>query len=293
MIETSRFSLLQESKTLALNTLFQRDLKLTPPAELLASYEAHRPLVEQLYAQARFWHGTGRYLHHRIEGITDVLVGVINEGGLVTHKDIADFTQGQVNTISLAKNRMYARFYANTKQQRGHEFQFSFGSSRRWARHFLLPTFAQWFKDFYKHDQALTDKRAYFAEMVQASKRWVAKHDGGFNQPTSFRKFVQVRSDIEGNHAMLFGIRGRSVVPAPAGPSINIFEVRSLSGIPWDDLTHIEVPAENLQADAEILLRYGISVPLIPIEFGELFCREFSMAHIVSGQPLVKTPTMV
>lgn len=78
-------------------------------------------------------------------------------------------------------------------------------------------------------------------------------------------------SNISNNYGILFGIKQTKKVEAQINPIIAMFETRFTEPLPFNDLTHIEVPLAHLQETETILRRNNIHLPIFPIEICEMY----------------------
>jgi len=175
-----------------------------------AEYEDVLPQLEQAYNLANTWHGTGRK-QYREDGdkveIIDVLEKILVDGGLKPHRDIWDAHTGVVDTVSLAKSRMYSRAYAEQYSVKGEEIVNPHGSQIAWMRYFISSTLLPVPIEVAKHYgsirarrmQAPEQKRKTIQENAQA---WVRKTT---REPATLLNVFSRRSDIPGNYPMLFG----------------------------------------------------------------------------------------
>ncbi len=67
--------------------------------------------LQDIQKNTQYWHGTGRY-QYRDGKKVDILKSIVNSGGLMPHVDDIDLV-GKMNSISMAKSRIYARAYAD------------------------------------------------------------------------------------------------------------------------------------------------------------------------------------
>jgi hypothetical protein len=235
--------------------------------------------IPTLYTEATYWHGTGRYKYSEQRNIVDVLKGMIAEGGLVPHDDDWDWKLGKIQSISLARSRMYAKLYALMYAPGGQRLQGEYGPRWLWFHYFAdTARLAALIK--YRSPYGLL--RDYQNKL----QKWVQKISGGYRKKL-FHVFKN-GTDIPENYPILIGIRGNNVNPAWSSWIFWIHEVRSISKIAFSDMTHIEVPQISVAETVVLLRDEGIQIPVIPIEKGEMYCRRFSFFKLVSGRPLCR-----
>jgi len=54
------------------------------------------------------------------------------------------------------------------------------------------------------------------------------------------------------------------------------------------NFTHLEIPKKKVAEVKESLAKNGIDIPVIPLEYGEEYCRTLPFSVLVSGNPLAK-----
>lgn len=243
------------------------------------------PIVEDSYANAFSWHGTGRYKHEN-GGIFDILDSIMRNNGLVTHNDEFDITIGKVPNISLATTRMYAALYAKMFFEEGKSLQNQYGRLRLWAMYFLgqIPLMALAYRKEIKISE--DQKRRSNEILSKATNSWIAKVTAKDVGPI---EIFEAGSDIVGNYPILFGIKDGAYEEAPMTIALKKHERRSQLPINLSYFTHIEVPLENVEETRDLLKGYGLedTLPIIPMEYGEQFCRQFTFTQLVTNRNLV------
>src|SRR5688572_22763901 len=66
---------------------------------------------KSVISKTLYWHGTGRLQHDKNGDVADVLHLLAEQNGLRPFKDIFDVKQGEMESTSVARVRMYARIY--------------------------------------------------------------------------------------------------------------------------------------------------------------------------------------
>ena|SRR3989344_5650250 len=263
--------------------------------EFLREYYSYLPDIEQCYRRAGYWHGTGRYHYYRAndsryegvgeERVVDVLVSVLKHGGLTGHQDLwVTVDKHYKKTVSVTHSRMYARLFAHLHLHEEVWLEYVFGGTRFWmgllitlsARE-LLFTLGGGGRKFIK--QTMLSRAS-----LQNFRTW----GNAICRLDSFRilpiwRAYDLRSDIPGNYGILFGIKSRvisreSLLPLPFTKN---FEVRVAGQISLADMTHVEVPLENVAETKRLLVEKGIGLPVIPLEFGELYCSRFPLTKLM------------
>jgi hypothetical protein len=233
--------------------------------------------IYTFYPEASYWHGTGRYKYTKDGDIVDILKGMIAEGGVIPHDDDWDWKLGKIQSISLARSRMYARLYAGMYMPDGKRIEHEYGPRWLWFHYFVDTARIAAILEHFSPYGLLTDyqyKLTRWARKITVEPR---------------RKLFSVfknGTDIEHNYPILIGIRGTAIQPLVGARVFNLHEARSASPIGFKDMTHIEVPQAYVAETTALLRDAGIQTPVIPIEDGETYCREFSFFALVSGRPL-------
>jgi hypothetical protein len=234
------------------------------------------PDIQKLYEHVELWHGTGRYKYSAEGGIVDILKGIITDGGIVPHDDDWDRKRGKIQSISLARTRMYARLYACMYLPNGQRIRNEYLSRWFWGYYFFgtakLVAYIEY--PFQRHVPGYKKKIREWTEKVSKKKH-------------SLISIFLTGTDIPNNYPLLIGIRQGVVHPVPGSRFFNLHECRSESSIQIGDFTHIEVPQDNVEETESLLRAAGYDTSVIPIEQGEEYCRLFSFWQLVNGKPLV------
>ncbi len=254
-----------------------------------AEYQQYLPHISTLYTQATHWHGTGRY-HYRNQkdsryedvgddAVVDILAGILECDGLKPHADPWINSGGK--TVSLATVRMHARIFARVHADEKGILLYELGSIKYWLRlYFVL--LLLWLSTGFRSQIPLIKslfRRSFFKNLKNRSSE--------LRKPTNnilVTIFEILRgniptSDIAGNYPILIGA---AVLPEDlieTIPLTNKVEQRSLRPVTLAQFTHIEVPLDKITETEKILSDKGIHLPVIPLEFGDLY---------LSDQPLVK-----
>jgi hypothetical protein len=208
--------------------------------------------------QADYWHGTGRYQYSN-GVVVDVLKGIAEQGALLPSYDAFDLNR-PMTSISLAKQRMYARAYADMHGQGSRETE-RHGSSLLWA-------------SIYLGDIAIEAAREAEAWKPRGYKRMMDHLRTG-NAAEWYKKVTRTNasvlslyghgSDIEGNYPMLFGI-SKGIELVDTSRAVGLHEVRTESSIPLELVTHVEVPRERVEETRRL-----IDIEVVAIEDGEAY----------------------
>lgn len=186
---------------------------------------------------------------------------------------------------------MYARLYAGMYCPAATRIENELGTRELWGYYFFgtsglaaameyRPTLSQLRKG---------DPDAFVPNLLAKTERWGGKISV---QKHSFKDIFLNGTDIAENYPVLIAIQKGAVTPTHGSRFINLHEVRSESAVPLDAFSHLEVPRDRVAETRSILADANqISVPVIPIEFGEEYCRNFTLRKLVSGKPLALHPS--
>jgi hypothetical protein len=208
--------------------------------------------------QADYWHGTGRYQYSNGE-VVDVLKGIAEQGALLPNYDAFDLNR-PMTSVSLAKQRMYARAYADMHGQGSGETD-RHGSSLFWASIYLGDIAVEAAREA-EAWKPIGYKRMMDHLRTGSAAEWYKKVT---RTNTSVVDLYGSGSDIEGNYPMLFGIR-TGIDLTDTSRAVGLHEVRTESSIPLDLVTHVEVPRGRVEETRVI-----IGIPVIAIEDGEAY----------------------
>ncbi|MBI4250404.1 hypothetical protein HY622_02340 [Candidatus Uhrbacteria bacterium] len=245
-------------------------------------YQEAIPRLRELYTAAWRWHGTGRY-HHHGDAVIDVLKEIIEAGGLTPHEDIYDYTrEGAVHSVSTSPSRTYASLYAQCHFEKGKSIRKPFQTKAAWF--YYLASAAL---EAAKHDRRLFSRK--FREQINLDKKGGAHfHKKYTKAQASGKDLLQGGvSDISGNYPMLIGIKAGTFQEIRIAKVLQKHESRSGSPILMHALTHIEVPLQNVAEARSMVASVGLSDLLVlPIEWGEEFCKSLPVSFLKDGKPL-------
>jgi hypothetical protein len=248
--------------------------------EYVDSYETYAPQIAKLCSLANHWHGTGRYRYVRIKDSQDirderptydVLASIIDSDGLQPYKDL--WIESGGNTVSLASVRMHARLFARVHAYEKSSLVYELGSLQFWLRLYASLIFVWCLSD--TRSQVTVLRCLFRGRLLRDIQTW----ESAIRTPDKkrsvqivwgFRRNVSV-SDIAGNYPLLLGIVAkREDLVSTTGITRKV-ESRSLKAITLAQCTHIEVPLENTAETEEFLRMKGVSIPVIPLEFVDMY----------------------
>lgn len=254
-----------------------------PSSELLALFEQYEPQIHELYSQVDQWHGTGRYSivyededRTQVKEVQDVLEHIC-DSGLEPQPDNFDKLRGRgTSSVSTTSSRPYAMMYAAVHN--GGVLKYRFHDSKFWARVTAIGAIKKFpgiVLDEYRTNGLAGIKETYPTiyrkNKWKDMKNWKKKADPAI---------------LPGDYPILIGMREGAFDPVRMSMLIRAYhEQRAHQPIPIDKLTHLEVPLGNMEETRKVLATKGITVPLIPIEMGEIYSSKFKPIDLVNGNP--------
>jgi hypothetical protein len=237
--------------------------------------------IARIYSTVDVWHGTGRY-HYGLDSrrLSDVLKGILSHGGLVPHYDDWDVKFGPVTTTCTALSRMYARLYASMHCPYGQMVENELGTRELWAYYFFITSI---FVAVFEYRLGLRtllkrDLTALIPDVGSKVKRWARKIS---SHEISQKDAFLLGTNISSNYPILIGIRPGAFKPSGTSKYINLHERRASSLIGLNYFSHIEVPEQRVEETVQLLSDYRVSwLRVLPIEFGEEYCRRFSFGSL-------------
>lgn len=265
---------------------FRRKDRLRLLKKYSKEYKKNKKLILKILKNTEYYHGTGAYeyiyrkdKYHSFEPskvkfiLRDVLVN-----GLKPSRDLFNdtFETGFKKSISLTKNRVYARTYSELFFQDGTDLKYAYGSSFFWNLGVFLRIVFGWIKR--RNFKFIRDKKSKKESKI-ARKRFlimIKSWSKSFRKDKKYENDIFVflsgaKSDIKGNFGVVIGIKKNTVKPIKIDyPNISIDEARVGHVISSKDFTHLQVPLENLNFVEKELKKINSKVPLIPMEFVEM-----------------------
>ncbi len=259
-------------------------------------YSSHLPLLKKYYGKVTYWHGTGRYHYQHAKNsrydeksssvISDILQSVVKDKGLRPHFDPWITVEGSyIKTVSVTHCRMHARLYADTHRYEKDSIRYEFGSTKCWL--FLLIKLVS-FSILRHPTKSARDfvKILFSKSSIEKGQTWVQAVRKEFViKPWRFWEAFEAKSDILENYPILLGIKDE-IKTLCVSPFMDKFEARTDHEIKFENFTHIEVPFDKIGEVEAFLLSEKISLPVIPIEFGEIYCSQFSLKDLIYNPAL-------
>lgn len=258
-----------------------------PSEKIITQYNKEKPLITKLYSKPLYWHGSGRY-HHSDNVKSDVLKGIIDDNGLqpLVKDPWLKVNGGYKYTISLSNIRTYASVYALIHQQENTDI-YLYGNRFIWSMLVGFINFIQEPFDIIYHALLFTFKGG--KGKIKGFQSKVRKNENLQDLKTFVFQLMympSIRSDIKDNYPILIAIKSDNVKETKMDSGFDYYEVRTEEAIPFNEISHIEVPLDKVSETKRILHENGINLKIISIESAELFIKENSSID----EQLIPTP---
>lgn len=229
------------------------DKALSPKSRLPLLAATTYKHIAKVMEQTTYWHGTGRY-QYRVGKVVDVLDYIATHRELQPALDPFEVS-GQMQSISFARARIYARAYADIHRDPGVLAE-RYGTSAFWSVVFL----ADYVLEAARDEGGL---RRVIQRLQQNGKdEWHAKVN---QQPLSVFSTFAAGSDIPGNYPILFGVH--AIAELPVSRAIAIHEARSAEPTKLDSqVTYLEVPRAYIKETEEVLAKHAIDLRVYALE---------------------------
>jgi hypothetical protein len=214
-------------------------------------------------SQTVYWHGTGRFQYDKQGQVVDVLDQMLKQRGMRPVEDVFDIKHGEMISISVARQRMYARIYGDMHEYRGADLRERYGSPRFWAYYFIMAINLHAIRELGLWNPQ-TRREQHAAWRKQGKEVWAVKVHRDPGEATG--KFFDNGSDITGNYPILIGIRRGNYTLLKTAEYVARYESRIGSNVPIEDFTHIEVSKARLGEVRKLLKRHGYDIPVFAFE---------------------------
>ncbi len=256
--------------------------------ELISEYEEFKGELGKLICQTTYWHGTGRYQYlkrgdSKYEGVPnketyDVLSKIITEGGLKPHYD--PWAEKYIKTpysISLANNWGYGRMYAHYHMDESKKLLYEIAPINFWYR---IIIWIQLTEHYFKFALGFFIWYTFSDSLQRQGKVWLSSFRSDINKKWPFWKILTAQSDISGNYPILFAIKsGLKTLEIPK--ILRFLETRTDQTISFNQLAFIAVPYQNTKDVQKLFLEITHEVEIFPLEFIELYMRQYSLKQIM------------
>ena len=254
----------------------RRDVELNK-AELKIYSISDQNTYQQTIATTLLWHGSGR-LQHEKSHIKDVFTSILKTGSLNPLRDDYALLLGgsSMHTISTTPLRLIGRSYADI-HGRGKFEPNRYGSSLLWISYFYGRFFAE---TVTRHGITMARNRSRFFTAIKDNSGTTPWGKKVHTQAEYVWDVFSSGSDIPNNYPILFGI-ARYGATAQLPGVFGRKELRLTEAIKISDLSHIEVPEAKIEEIQLLLSEHGYSVPVYPIELGELISSRETFSVLV------------
>lgn len=216
--------------------------------------------LEELYKNIGSWHGTGRYKYEDGE-VVDILRGILHEGELSIYNDASDQQRPDIQSVSFARSRGYARLYASLFFPKSQRSLQELWSRCLWCCRYLLPSvWAAW-------------KERVPLPFTIGYKSKVATFIAKFSHKNQSLLYLLLRggTDISSNHPILIGIERNAYATTNGSQFVDLYEDRVSEPISIKKFTHIEVPKDRVSDIQQVLRAEGYTLSVIAIEEGDKY----------------------
>ena len=240
-------------------------------------FERQEADIISLLKQTAFYHGTGAY-HYTFKGgskydgggrqVSYSLPNILKRG-LEPQRDLFNdtFDTGATHSLSLTKNRIYARGYAflfNYEKDR----PYNYGPFLFWLWPIVLKIMISslWFKLTKTRGERLESRKNYRI----VSKYWTHSFRKDGKYEGSFLRCLFASSDIAGNFGFVIGVKHDVIEPLPINnvyKGVGIGETRTGQVIKPSDFSHLQVPLEYMETVKTEMRSAGLNIPVIPLEY--------------------------
>lgn len=269
-----------------------------------SEFQYARTEIVDILNQTEYYHGTGAYHYEydntKYEGelkrIQYSLESILSQG-IVPQRDFFNdiFETGSEKTVSLTNLQPYARCYANLFLSEREELQYTYGPSQFWgwvvaARIVIygaIEKARRYIREERGREEPYKSRRDFFWPNYRTMlKGWTRsfRRDGKY-EGKNFLFALGANSDIAGNFGIVIGIKKGIVNPLPIKyKSVALHEIRTDKPISPAEYTHIQVPIRMRAKVKEELIRAGLNIPVIPIEFVELINSELGFSNVLRAR---------
>ncbi len=255
--------------------------------ELYKAFLEKKEELRILLQDAHYWHATGRYQYQhnggsKYEGVNhsnikDVLSELIDKGGLQPRYD--PWFEKYVHSpysLSLANQWCYDKLYAHYHQDEQKQLQFEIAPIYFWYHVFI---WIQLTEHYCKFMFGFLILYTFSNKLQKQGKTWMSTFRSDLNKKWPFWKILTAQSDIKGNYGLLCAI-SEDIKTMPIMKIGRFFETRTIESIPFSKLKFIAVPYANVSETQEILREKNIQLPIVPLEFIELFMMDFTLREL-------------
>lgn len=258
-------------------------------SSFINEYEAEEERIDTLVKETKYWHGTGRYQYakqgtSKYAGVSkkitfDVLAEIIHEGGLKPHYD--PWAERYVKTphsISLANQWGYGKMYAHYHLDENASLQYEIAPISFWYRVII---WIQLTEHYCKFALGFLIWYTFSDALQKQGKVWLSAFRSDTEKRWPFWKILTAQSDIPHNYSILFGVKD-CLTPLAIPKILRFMETRTDTLIAFGDITFVAVPYANVREMKQILIERGVPVPVLSLEFLEIYMRQYSLKEIMT-----------
>ncbi len=257
--------------------------------DLYAEFLEHEEQIAQLLLQTKYWHGTGRYQYSKqgeskYAGVNhqetfDVLNTIIEGCGLKPHYDpwVGKFTT-TTQSLSVANQWGYGKMYAHYHQDETTDLQFELAPITFWFKTIMR---IQLTENYFKFALGFLILYTFSNTLQKQGKIWLSTFRSDTDKKWPFWEILTTKSDIKGNYGVLFGIKD-CFTPIKLPKILQFLESRTDSLIELKNVNFVAVPYRNICETQKIFEVTGPNMPIIPLEFLELYMGRFTFAEIMT-----------
>jgi hypothetical protein len=265
-------------------------LEVAIPRDIVPESEVERAKALQ---EGAMFHGTGRYAigyegrdKRKPTGRTvDVLKEVLSKG-IQPQKDIISRIFLPVEeTISLTRQRMYARCYAELfgqDEEKRTNLEYTFGEMKDWWPYFVHET----------SDNILSPRSALLMPaVIKNLMRRFSKEEilHIFDKYDLLKRWNVNRARIRGNYPMIFGIQAAAIEPIPIPHGLDYFEIRCDRPVSPEALKFVEVPKRFIDETRNAVEEVGaVHLDVLPFEAGEAACASRGVTNCIVPNPEIE-----
>ena len=123
--------------------------------------------------------------------------------------------------------------------------------------------------------------------LQKQGKVWLSTFRSDTHKKWPFWEIMTTKSDIKGNYGILFAIKD-CFQPIKIPKIMQFLESRTDSQIFLKDISFMAVPHNNVLETKNIINGADLNIPVIPLEFLELYMRRYSFTEIMTQSYLSK-----
>lgn len=280
--------------SLAKSSLFLINLRssLQPiPEEVKVAYEKYKPLISGVYGNDHLndiylYHGTGRYHYqangeHKYDNFTndraiDILQAILTSG-LQPQTDIWLPTPARNATVSLTRQRFYARWYAD--RHNFNSLDWSYGNSFDWAFMYVVKTIGDPMAVPYII-LLLREKSKRNLGLLGSAQKWVSDVRNDIQPRTDYSIVWKSKSTIPDNFGIVVGIKASDVNNYDLH-LLQRSERRTLQPIPAKNFAFLEAPLRYVDFVKGMATELGRpELIVLPMECVDLHMSKFPLKEL-------------